>query len=74
MKNQPLKPLLISFGAGRLLTYTTYVAGAQAISASNLGDLIRENITSPTAIAIQILMVLALVLLGNIKWKAPVTK
>lgn len=71
MKNQPLKPLLISFGAGRLLTYTTYVAGAQAISASNVGEIIRQNITSPTAIAIQIAMVLGLVLLGNIKWKAP---
>lgn len=73
MKNQPLKPLLMSFGAGRLLTYTTYVAGAQAISSSNLGDLIRENMTSPFAITIQILMVVALVLLGNIKWKAPAT-
>ena len=74
MKNQPLKPLLISFAAGRLLTYTTYIAGAQAISTSNLGDLIRENMVSPTGIAIQILMVLALVFLGNIKWKAPATK
>lgn len=74
MKNQPLKPLLISFGAGRLLTYSTYVAGAQVISATDVGQVIRENMTSPGAIAIQIAMVLALVLLGNIKWKAPLTK
>lgn len=73
MKNQPLKPLLISFGAGRLLTYTTYVSGAQAISTSNLGEVIRQNITSPSAIAIQIVMVLGLIFLGNIKWKAPST-
>lgn len=73
MKNQPLKPLLISFAAGRFMTYTTYVAGAQALSATNLGDLIRENMTSPSAIAIQVFMVIGLVLLGNIKWKVPAT-
>lgn len=74
MKNQPLKPLLVSFAAGRLMTYTTYVAGAQAISASNFGDLLRQNVTSPGAIVIQVLMVVGLVLLGNIKWKAPATQ
>ncbi|MEY4493850.1 MAG: hypothetical protein RL355_1199 [Actinomycetota bacterium] len=69
MKNQPLRPLIGAFAAGRVLTYSIYVTGAHAISSSNLGELIREKMTSPSAIAIQILMVLALVLLGNIKWK-----
>ena len=74
MKNQPLKPLIGAFAAGRVLTYSTYVTGAGILSASSLGDLIREKMTSPSAIAIQILMVLALVMLGNIKWKpAPVS-
>lgn len=69
MKNQPLRPLVGAFAAGRILTYSIYVTGAHAISSSSLGELIREKMTSPSAIAIQILMVLALVLLGNIKWK-----
>jgi hypothetical protein len=69
MKNQPLRPLIGAFAAGRVLTYSIYVTGAHAISSSNLGELIREKMTSPSAIAIQFLMVLALVLLGNIKWK-----
>lgn len=74
MRDQPLRPLVTAFAAGRVLTYTTYVTGAQVISTSSLGDLLRENMTSPSAIAIQILMVLALVLVGNIKWKAAPTK
>ena len=69
MKNQPLRPLIGAFAAGRVLTYSIYVTGAHTISSSNLGELIREKMTSPSAIAIQILMVLALMLLGNIKWK-----
>lgn len=73
IKNQPLRPLIGAFAAGRVLTYSIYVTGAHAISSSNLGDLIREKMTSPSAIAIQILMVLGLVLLGNIKWKPAVT-
>lgn len=74
MKNQPLKPLIASFAAGRVITYSTYVTGAQVLSTSSFGDLIREKMTSPSAIAIQIAMVLGLVLLGNIKWKAPLTE
>jgi hypothetical protein len=69
MKNQPLKPLVAAFAAGRIITYTTYVTGAQVLSTSSLGDLIRQNMTSPTAIALQIAMVIALVALGNIKWQ-----
>lgn len=71
MKNQPLKPLLLAFAAGRVITYTTYVSGAEVLSSSSFGDLLREKMTSPSAIALQILMVVGLVLLGNIKWKEP---
>ena len=71
MKNQTLKPLLLAFAAGRVITYTTYVSGAHVLSSSSFGDLLREKMTSPSAIALQILMVVGLVLLGNIKWKEP---
>lgn len=71
MKNQPLKPLLLAFAAGRVITYTTYVSGAQALSSSSFGELLRTHMTSPSAIAIQVLMVIGLVMLGNIKWKEP---
>lgn len=73
MKNQPLKPLIGAFAAGRVFTYSIYVSGAHAVSTSDLGDLLREKMTSPSAITIQILMVIALVMLGNIKWNAPLT-
>lgn len=69
MKSVPLKPLAVAFAGGRVITYTTYVSGAHALKATSLGDVITENISSPSAIAVQIAMVIGLVMLGNIKWK-----
>jgi membrane protein DedA with SNARE-associated domain len=69
MKSIALKPLTIAFAAGRLVTYTIYVSGASVLKESSFGDVILNNIKSPTAIAIQILMVIGLVALGSVKWK-----
>ena len=69
MKSIALKPLTIAFAAGRLVTYTIYVSGASVLKESSFGDVILKNIKSPTAIAIQILMVVGLVALGSVKWK-----
>lgn len=68
IKKLKLKPLLLVFAGGRLISYSIYVSGAQALQASSLGDIITKNITSPKAIAVQALFVLGLVALGNIKW------
>lgn len=69
MKSIPLKPLALAFAGGRVITYTTYVTGAHVLKASSIGEIITKNLTSPSAIAIQIVMVVGLVLLGNVKWK-----
>ena len=69
MKSIALKPLTLAFAAGRIVTYTIYVSGASVLKESSFGDVIMNNIKSPTAIAIQILMVVGLVALGSVKWK-----
>ncbi|MDP1712798.1 MAG: hypothetical protein Q8K86_10125 [Candidatus Nanopelagicaceae bacterium] len=68
IKRIALKPLLIAFAGGRLISYSFYVSGASALKDSSLGKLITREITSPWAIAIQVLFILALVALGNVKW------
>ena len=69
MKSVPLKPLAFAFAGGRVITYTTYVTGAHALKATSFGEIISKNLTSPSAIALQIAMVVGLVMLGNVKWK-----
>jgi len=69
MKSIPLKPLLVAFAVGRSISYTSYVTGATVLKASSLGELIARYITSPGAIALQLLLILAMVFLGTIKWQ-----
>ena len=69
MPKLALRPLVLAFAAGRLVSYSTYVLGAKSLATTSLGDVIIRNITSPTAIALQVLMIVGLVLLGTIKWK-----
>lgn len=63
-----LRPLLIAFAAGRLVSYSIYVSGAHALRATSLGALFEEYLTSPQAVLIEIALVLGLVALGNIDW------
>lgn len=69
MKAIEIKPLVLAFAAGRLVTYSITVSGASAVAASSFGDVLLTSLTSPGAIAIQVLMIAALVALGSIKWK-----
>lgn len=68
IKRIALTPLLLAFAGGRLISYSFYVSGASALKDSSLGKLITREITSPWAIAIQVLFILGLVALGNVKW------
>jgi hypothetical protein len=68
IKNFKLKPLLLVFAAGRLISYSLYVSGAHALQATSLGEVFTKSMTSPKAIAIQALLVFGLVALGNVKW------
>jgi hypothetical protein len=68
IKSLKLKPLLLVFAGGRLISYSIYVSGAHALKSTSLGGVITRDMTSPKAIAVQALLVLGLVALGNIKW------
>ena len=68
MEKVKLRPLLIAFGIGRLVSYSLYVSGAHAIQATSLGTLFEKYLTSPQAILVEVVLVLGLVALGNIDW------
>lgn len=70
MKTVAIKPLLAVFAIGRTFSYSTYVTGASIAASSNFGDVIVHELRSPWAIAAQVVLILGLVLLGNIDWKA----
>lgn len=69
MKNIALRPLVLAFAGGRVITYTIYVTGAHLLQQSSFGDILMANLKSPKAIATQIILVVALVALGMVKWK-----
>ena len=69
MKNVALRPLAGAFAAGRVLTYSIYVFGTSAFASTSLGELLKQNLTSPKAIAVQVLFILGLFGLGLIKWR-----
>lgn len=68
MNRMRLKPLLYAFATGRLFSYSFYVYGSTQIKSTSIGQIIEEQITSPIAITIQLLMICAVIALGNIKW------
>lgn len=74
IKRVSLKPLLAAFACGRLLSYSIYVSGATVLNETSIGDIAKRELTSPQAIVIQVLVIVGLVALGNIKWKPPVAK
>ena len=63
----PLIPLTAAFFAGRLVSYTLYVAAASAAKDS-LGDVVGDAIGSPVGIALQAAMLAGLVALLRIDW------
>ncbi|MFL6114531.1 MAG: hypothetical protein ACJ786_24730 [Catenulispora sp.] len=63
----PLLPVTAAFFAGRLVSYSLYI-GAASIAEKNLGTAFTASLTSPYAIAIQIGLLLAVVLLARIDW------
>ncbi len=51
-----LLPLTSVFFAGRIVSYSLYVAGASAAKQTDLGELVMDSFTSPWGIALQIVM------------------
>jgi uncharacterized membrane protein YdjX (TVP38/TMEM64 family) len=74
MKQVALKPLLAAFAVGRTISYSTYVAGAAIVAATDFGEVVMHELRSPWAIATQIAMILGLVLLGSVDWKKRVKR
>lgn len=67
----PLAPLTAAFFAGRIVSYSLYVAAA-AIAERSLGSLILDALTSPLGVALQIAMLVGLALLaGGIRPSGP---
>jgi len=63
----PLLPLTAAFFAGRIVSYSLYVAAASAAKDS-LGDVLIDAIGSPLGIAFQVAMLVGLVLLVRVDW------
>jgi uncharacterized membrane protein YdjX (TVP38/TMEM64 family) len=57
-----------AFFAGRLVSYSIYATGAHAARASSLGDTIKQALTSPWGIGLQVLMLAGLVALAKVDW------
>ena len=68
IKRIKLAPFLLAFAGGRLISYSIYVSGASVLKETSLAQVVTKEITSPLAIAIQVLLILGLVALGNVKW------
>jgi membrane protein YqaA with SNARE-associated domain len=64
----PLGRVVPAFFAGRLVSYSLYVAGASAVGRSSVGDTFRHSLTDWRGIAVQIVFLIAVVLLVRIDW------
>jgi membrane protein YqaA with SNARE-associated domain len=64
-----LVPLTAAFFAGRLVSYSIYVAGA-SVAKDSLGAALGDVFTSPLGIALQVAMVAAVVALVRVDWAA----
>ena len=70
----PLLPFTAAFFAGRIVSYSIYGLTAQTIRSTSFGDVVREEIASPLGIAVQVVMLGALVLLARIDWRKHLAK
>ena len=59
---------LAAFFAGRLVSYSIYAGSARVLEEYTLGDAFMETLTSPLGIALQLLMLGALVALAKVNW------
>ncbi|HWU31562.1 MAG TPA: hypothetical protein VN108_01740 [Marmoricola sp.] len=69
----PLVPLTTAFFAGRIVSYSIYVSSA-SLAAKHYGSVISSALTSPTGIALQVAMLVALVLLAEVDWRSVITR
>ena len=63
----PLLPLTAAFFAGRLVSYSLYVSAA-SLAEDTFGDVLRDSLTSPLGVALQIALLGGRVLLLRVDW------
>ena len=63
-----LAPLVLVFFAGRIVSYSIYVAGASAVKNTSFGHLVASSLTSPLGVAVQLLLLAAVVALTRVDW------
>ena len=63
----PLLPITAVFLAGRVVSYSLYI-GAATVAERSIGHTLVSALTSPTGIAVQVLLELSVVLLARIDW------
>ncbi len=68
MRNIALKPLLVAFFASKVISYSIYVLGTHTLKTTDFGQLVIEQMTSPWGMAIQVLLVLAVIAIGLKDW------
>lgn len=66
--NLALVPFTLSFFAGRIVSYSLFVAGASTVKISGSRDVITAAFKSPYSIALQLLLILGIYLLTKINW------
>ncbi|HEY2716910.1 MAG TPA: hypothetical protein VGI73_11895 [Solirubrobacterales bacterium] len=59
-----LLPLTLAFFAGRLVSYSIYVAAA-TVAAASLGEIVTDALTSPLGLGLQVAMLIGLALLAG---------
>lgn len=69
-----LLPLAAAFFVGRLASYSLYVGGVHAARKTPIGQLITQSLTSPWAIALQVLMLVGIVAVGRVDWAGAVRR
>ncbi len=63
-----LVPLTLAFFAGRIVSYSLYVAGTSSLQQKGMGELIQNSLTSPWGIAVQVFLLFCVYLLMKIDW------
>ena len=63
-----LLPFTLVFFAGRLVSYSIYAYTAERIRETSIGEALRGGFTNPWLVALQLVLIAALVLLARINW------
>lgn len=63
-----LLPFTLAFFAGRLVSYSIYAGTARTLREMTLGDAFLDGLTSVPGVALQVLMIAAVVALASLDW------